>query len=73
MPGGDGRELLWPAHEEGQRDEDGGEGGHYPDDIDISQQAALDLGHRVDLRAGALDGAGRILAAGAHAKRESRG
>ena len=50
--------FLGRCHQEGQRDQDCGHGDHHPDDIDIGEQAGLDLGHAVDLCAGVVDGVG---------------
>ena len=48
--------FFGPVHEERQRDENRGEDDHDPDDVDIGEQASLDLGHAVDLRASMLHG-----------------
>ena len=58
MADGGGGEFFRAGHQEGQRDQDCGYGDHYPDDIDIGEEAALDEGHAVDLRAGVVDGVG---------------
>lgn len=55
---GGGCQLLGASHQEREWDENGGDSDHYPDDIDIGQQAGLDLGHAVDLRARVIDGVG---------------
>jgi hypothetical protein len=58
MAHGGGSDFLGAVHEEWQRNEDGGYGHHHPDDIDIGEEAGLDLRHAVDLRAGMVDGIG---------------
>jgi hypothetical protein len=44
-------EFLGALHQEWERDENRGDCDHDPDDIDIGEEAGLDLGHAVDLRA----------------------
>ena len=49
MAHGGGGYFLGALHQEWERDEDGGYRDHDPNDIDIGQEAGLDLGHAVDL------------------------
>lgn len=52
--------LFGAAHDERERDQQRGNPDHHPDDIDIGQQKGLNLGHAVDLRAGVMQGAGKV-------------
>jgi hypothetical protein len=53
-----GRQLLGAVHQEGEGDEDSGYGDHDPDDVDVGEEAGLDLGHAVDLSTGVLHSVG---------------
>ena len=58
MSHGGGGYFLGAFHQEGKRDENRGDGDHDPDDVDVGEQAGLNLGHAVDLCAGVVDGVG---------------